>query len=82
MAKYVGGIAIVVPMIIYMYYVLIEAWCLGYALNYLNGSLMNQEDYGGFLNNYIGAGADGAILQEGHRGFLLILAGVLRRTLC
>ena len=27
-------------MVIYMYYVLIEAWCLGYAVNYATGDLM------------------------------------------
>jgi len=29
-----------VPLVIYMYYVIIEAWCLGYAINYLTGDLM------------------------------------------
>jgi SNF family Na+-dependent transporter len=40
MAKYLGAIALLVPLIIYMYYVLIESWCLGYAFNYLTGDLM------------------------------------------
>ncbi|NIL97562.1 MAG: sodium:calcium symporter [Planctomycetales bacterium] len=39
-AKYLGGLALLIPLVIYMYYVLIEAWCLGYALNYLTGDLM------------------------------------------
>ncbi len=39
-AKYLGAIALLVPLIIYMYYVLIESWCLGYAFNYLTGDLM------------------------------------------
>lgn len=39
-AKYLGAIALLMPLIIYMYYVLIEAWCLGYAFNYLSGDLM------------------------------------------
>ena len=39
-AKYLGAIALLVPLVIYMYYVLIEAWCLGYAFNYLTGDLM------------------------------------------
>src|SRR5687768_16752387 len=30
-AKYLGAVALVVPLVIYMYYVVIEAWCLGYA---------------------------------------------------
>ena len=40
MAKYVGAFALLIPLIIYMYYVLIEAWCLGYAISYLNGDLV------------------------------------------
>ncbi len=38
-AKYLGGIALLIPLIIYMYYVLIEAWCFGYALHYLTGDM-------------------------------------------
>jgi SNF family Na+-dependent transporter len=40
LAKYLGAVALLVPLVIYMYYVLIEAWCLGYAFNYLTGDLM------------------------------------------
>ena len=40
LAKYLGGFALLIPLIIYMYYVLIEAWCLGYALSYINGDLV------------------------------------------
>ena len=43
-AKYFGGFALLIPLIIYMYYVLIEAWCLGYAMNYLTGDLMMGND--------------------------------------
>lgn len=39
-ARYFGAIALLLPLIIYMYYVLIEAWCLGYAINYLTGDLI------------------------------------------
>ncbi len=39
-AKYFGALALVIPLVIYMYYVLIEFWCLGYAINYLNGDLV------------------------------------------
>jgi SNF family Na+-dependent transporter len=37
---YFGAIALVLPLVIYMYYVLIEAWCLGYAINYATGDLV------------------------------------------
>jgi SNF family Na+-dependent transporter len=38
-AKYFGGLALLIPLVIYMYYVLIEAWCLGYAIHYLTGDM-------------------------------------------
>ncbi|MGE9295735.1 MAG: sodium:calcium symporter [Puniceicoccales bacterium] len=38
-AKYVGIIGVIIPVVIYMYYVYIEAWCLGYAVNFLAGNL-------------------------------------------
>ena len=40
LSKYLGVLAMLIPLVIYMYYVLIEAWCLGYAFNYLTGDLM------------------------------------------
>ncbi|WP_166824320.1 sodium-dependent transporter [Thalassoroseus pseudoceratinae] len=39
-SKYFGAIALLLPLVIYMYYVLIEAWCLGYAIRYLTGDLV------------------------------------------
>ncbi len=36
---YVGSLGIVVPLMINMYYVYLEAWCLVYALQYLGGFL-------------------------------------------
>ena len=39
-AKYFGALALLIPLIVYMYYVLIEAWCLSYAFDYLTGDLM------------------------------------------
>ncbi len=40
LAKYLAALALLVPLVIYMYYVVIEAWCLGYAWYYLTGELM------------------------------------------
>jgi NSS family neurotransmitter:Na+ symporter len=31
LARYLGAFALLIPLVIYMYYVVIEAWCLGYA---------------------------------------------------
>jgi len=78
-ARYFGAIALVVPLVIYMYYVVIEAWCLGYAFQYLTGSLMkegnNAEVFQNHFDEFVGADANGALFQPGHAGFLVILAG-------
>jgi len=60
--KWLGIIGVIVPVIIYMYYVLIEAWCLGYAVNFAAGKMdfptaAASED---FLYGFIGALEHGA----------------------
>ena len=40
-AKYFGALALMIPLVVYMYYVLIEAWCLSYAIDYLTGDLLS-----------------------------------------
>jgi len=60
--KWLGIIGVVVPVIIYMYYVLIEAWCLGYATNFLLGNMdfpTADESYG-FLKEFTGMEAHGS----------------------
>ncbi len=67
LAKYFGSIALLVPLVIYMYYVVIEAWCLGYAFNYLTNDLMlgqNSTEYTDFFSRFVGLEADGALLSE------------------
>lgn len=62
-AKYFGGFALLIPLVIYMYYVLIESWCLGYAINYLTGDLMIGT--GGAVDRLIEAAPAG--LSEGEQ---------------
>ena len=38
-ARYFGILAVLIPMVVYMYYVYIEAWCLRYAWEYLVGGV-------------------------------------------
>jgi NSS family neurotransmitter:Na+ symporter len=38
-ARYLGVLGVLIPMVVYMYYVYIEAWCLEYSWFYLLGSL-------------------------------------------
>lgn len=64
--KYLGVIGFIVPVMIYMYYVYVEAWCLGYALNALTGRLsVEGRNYGEFFASFTGASADGVALQFG-----------------
>ncbi|MCG8448906.1 MAG: sodium-dependent transporter, partial [Pirellulales bacterium] len=75
-AKYFGAIALLIPLVIYMYYVVIEAWCLGYALSYLNGSLMLGEDadaYGDFFDIFVGKKKNGAVFESGSSNLLVLL---------
>lgn len=60
--KYLGIIGIIIPVIIYMYYVLIEAWCLGYAVNFLAGRMVfeSAEQVSDFFTAFTGAAADGS----------------------
>ena len=51
LAKYFGAIALMIPLIIYMYYVVIEAWCLGYAIKYITGALVAPEIKGHFARH-------------------------------
>lgn len=74
--KYIGVIGVIVPVMIYMYYVFIEAWCLGYAWFSLTGKLnLGQEvgQYADFWARFVGAKEDGLGLGGGRNGVLLFL---------
>ncbi|MCE9605588.1 MAG: sodium-dependent transporter [Planctomycetia bacterium] len=76
-AKYFGGLALLVPLIIYMYYVVIESWCLAYAWHYVTGELMLGSDpaaYSAFFDRFVGKEADGALLGSSGRGLLATIA--------
>ncbi|MGC9450987.1 MAG: sodium-dependent transporter [Oceanipulchritudo sp.] len=66
--KYLGIIGIIIPVVIYMYYVLIEAWCLGYAVNFMAGRMnfTDSSQVGDFFVAFTGAAGDGSGL--GFRG--------------
>ncbi|MFP4540865.1 MAG: sodium:calcium symporter [Opitutales bacterium] len=79
--KYLGIIGIVIPVIIYMYYVLIEAWCLGYAFNFLMGNMQfaDVSEAGAFFAKFAGANADGVGMGFGGErvGFFLLFCFAL-----
>ena len=90
--KYVGVIGIVIPVVIYMYYVYIESWCLGYAVNFLLGEMKfaSPDQAGEFWGSFVGVEADGEAIGFGLKqvgiyllivfalNFLLIYRGVAR----
>lgn len=76
LAAYAGVLGLIVPVVIYMYYVFIEAWCLGYAWHYLTGGLSLGSDrtaYQKFFTDFIGAGHDGALLQSPFHATLIFV---------
>lgn len=43
-ARYLGVLGLLVPLVIYMYYVVIETWCARYAWDYLTGGIQLGQD--------------------------------------
>jgi len=75
-----GAMAVLIPIVIYMYYVFIEAWCLGYAWSYLTGAIAPGADPASYqayfadrFNSYIGVAEDGALFH----GFAPALVAVV-----
>ena len=89
-ARYLSVFALVIPWVIYMYYIVIEAWCLGYAYHYARGTLMMGADadaYTKFFDDFTGAAANGSVFSGGNSllvfvaiafiaNFILIYRGV------
>ncbi len=76
LAKYFGALALLIPLVIYMYYVLIETWCLGYAYDYLAGNLQLGSDpaaYQQHFSEFIGKHADGFIYEGGNNTLVSLL---------
>lgn len=81
-SPYFGMLGLLVPVVIYMYYVYIESWCLGYAWYYLTGALnlgKDAEAYGEFFARFVGLGEDGQVFHGGEHSalpFLLVCIGL------
>ncbi|TWT73212.1 sodium-dependent transporter [Allorhodopirellula solitaria] len=76
-ARYLSVFALLIPLVIYMYYLVIEAWCLSYAWSYLTGDLMLGADpdaYSGFFDSTVGKSEDGSVF--GQSSSLLIFVGI------
>ncbi len=66
-APYLGVLGLIVPVVIYMYYVFIESWCLGYAWHYLIGAMELGKDpaaYGSFFAGYVGIEQNASIFSN------------------
>jgi len=80
--KYFGVLALLIPVVIYMYYVYIEAWCLSYAIDYASGkmtAIANGIDpaeevskYQEHFGNFVGTDKNGIPQPKG----LIILGSV------
>jgi neurotransmitter:Na+ symporter, NSS family len=72
-APYCGVLAVVIPVMVYMYYVYIEGWCLAYSFRYLFGA-MNFGDspsrYENFFNSFVGKIGDGQSVSMPGEGLL------------
>ena len=64
--KYLGAIGVVMPLLIVVYYVYIESWTLGYAVNAASGALA-ESDAGTFFSEYL-AQPGGFLGHEGWSG--------------
>ena len=70
--RYLGVLGLIVPVVIYMYYVLIESWCLAYSWNYLVGNVDLGADAGQWVDGsnklYVattGSDQDGILVSGG-----------------
>jgi SNF family Na+-dependent transporter len=67
--KFVGVLGVIIPVVIYMYYVYIEAWVAGYSWYFLFTDRLNLGSdvaaYKEFWLSYIGAHENGFLLAEG-----------------
>lgn len=81
LGKYIGLLGIIIPVVIYMYYVVVEAWCLGYAVNFFLGNVhfTTAQESGGFFAAFTGVAGDGAALGGGlgHTGWFLLVVFIV-----
>lgn len=66
-SQYFGVVSLLIPLVIYMYYVFIESWCLAYAWFYLTGGMPHGEGTGAgrfveFFSTFVGMESNGLVL--------------------
>jgi SNF family Na+-dependent transporter len=83
-ARYLGASAVLLPMCVYFYYVMIESWCLNYAVSYATGAFTIDTAQAvsdqvaasaAFFAEATGSAADGVVAEGGiHRSVWFWLA--------
>ena len=75
-SPYLGVLGLIIPVMIYMYYVYVEAWCLGYAVRYAMGDMAMGTDpaaYDAFFGRFVGAEEDGSVFAAPFDSSLIYL---------
>lgn len=81
-APYLGALVVFVPACVYMYYLFVEAWCLGYAWHMAVGHLnlgWDRQAYLAFFDRFVGARGHGSLFTwegVGTLGFVALCAVV------
>jgi SNF family Na+-dependent transporter len=79
LAPYAGTMGLVVPVGIYMYYIVIETWCAYYAFHYLTGGLSlgvkDAKVYEAFFLNLVGINANGSLFSGSGSNTFIFLIG-------
>lgn len=77
-SPYLGVIGLIIPVGIYMYYIVIESWCLYYGVQYLTGAfplhLKDPAAYSDIFNNLVGLNGDGEVFSKGSHLFYYLFA--------
>lgn len=78
LGKYVGVLGVIIPVMIFMYYVYIEAWVLGYSCYFLFTDKLHLggdvQAYKDFWVKFIGAHENGFLLSEGGQVIWFLVA--------
>jgi NSS family neurotransmitter:Na+ symporter len=76
-SSYLGMLGTVMPVLIFTYYLFVEAWCLAYAWDYLTGAFVrlggDTAAIGAHFEASVGAGANGVLFAEMSPMFLFML---------
>jgi len=76
-SAYFGTLVLIVPVLVYMYYVFIEAWCLGYAWYTAFGALDLGPEKGAYVDffaEFTGSGGNGSLFSAAGAPTLAFLA--------